>query len=48
MMLLFQCPSCWADPQCPDCSGVIALGVFWIFALLLMALAIHLSEKKTK
>jgi hypothetical protein len=47
-MMLLQCPSCWADPRCADCSGVIALALFWIFAILAMAWAVGRDEKIKK
>lgn len=46
--ILFQCPSCWADPHCPDCAGVIAAAAFWGFAFILLVIALIAANRKDK
>lgn len=46
IMPLLQCPSCWADPWCYDCVGVIALGVYWLTAISVLVLIVRREIKK--
>lgn len=46
MRFLLQCPSCWQDPWCYDCIGVIVLVVFWIVVIIAIGVIVNSAGRK--